>query len=331
MADGREASLKGWLERRAGAWRAVASRLGRVDAGSASADDVFTLAADYRVLARDVASARRHLPNSRTTRALEDLYGRLHARLDREWRDPRDAVLEWLCVALPASFARVRRHVLAVALLFALSSVAGGWLVASYPELAGLFLGPQMIDSVEAGKLWTDGIFGVVPPSLESIGILSNNIAVSLFAFGFGLLFGLGTFYIVVMNGLLLGAILAFTAQHGLAGGLLRFMIAHGCVELSVICLASGAGAFVGEALARPGGRPRSTALRESVAAVLPLLVACVLLLVGCGLIEGYLSPDPGFPLAARIALGASTWLLMAALLAGVRRGRGPVTPAAAA
>jgi hypothetical protein len=42
-----------------------------------------------------------------------------------------------------------------------------------------------------------------------------------------------------------------------------------------------------------------------------------VLLLVGSGLIEGYISPNPTFSLRARIAIGLGYWLFMIALLNG--------------
>ena len=77
-----------------------------------------------------------------------------------------------------------------------------------------------MIASVERGKLWTEGLLNVVPSSVLSVQILANNIVVSLFAYVPGFLFGLGTLYILGLNGLMLGAVFAFVGQHGLAGGL---------------------------------------------------------------------------------------------------------------
>jgi hypothetical protein len=47
------------------------------------------------------------------------------------------------------------------------------------------------------------------------------------------------------------------------------------------------------------------------------LLFACALLLVGTGLIEGYVSPDPHFALWTRICIGVGYWLFMIALLRG--------------
>ena len=83
----------------------------------------------------------------------------------------------------------------------------------------------------------------MVPSSVLSVQILTNNIVVSLFAYCLGFLFGLGTLYILGLNGLMLGAMFAFVGQHGLAGALFRFVVAHGCVELSVMCLSGAAGA----------------------------------------------------------------------------------------
>jgi hypothetical protein len=54
------------------------------------------------------------------------------------------------------------------------------------------------------------------------------------------------------------------------------------------------------------------------------LLIACVVLLIGCGVIEGYVSPNPGVALWARVAIGVSYWLFMVALLSGRLFGRRP-------
>jgi hypothetical protein len=45
-------------------------------------------------------------------------------------------------------------------------------------------------------------------------------------------------------------------------------------------------------------------------------------LLVGSGLIEGYISPDPTFSLHTRIAIGVTYWVFMLALLNGWLFGR---------
>src|SRR5262249_29262841 len=146
---------------------------------------------------------------------------------------------------------------------------------------------------------------------------LTNNIVVSLFAYCAGFLFGLGTLYIMGLNGLMLGAVFAFTRLHGLDDELFSFVVAHGCVEISVMCLSGAAGAAVGEALIRPSHPTRAESFQHAALQSGKLILACVLLLVGAGLIEGYISPNPAFSLKTRVAIGVSYWLFMLALLNG--------------
>jgi uncharacterized membrane protein SpoIIM required for sporulation len=123
----------------------------------------------------------------------------------------------------------------------------------------------------------------------------------------------------------MLGAMFAFTAQHGLAGELLKFITAHGMVELSVICLAGAAGATVGESLIRPTYPTRRESFQRATANASKLLLLCALLLIGCGFIEGYLSPDADFPFLNRFIVGFCYWVLMIGALTGRLFGRRPI------
>jgi len=205
----------------------------------------------------------------------------------------------------------LRGRIAAVTALFLASAAAGWWLVHRYPELAALFASEQMINGVQRGELWTDGLINIMPSALLSLGIMSNNIVVTLSAFTLGALYGLGTLYIVGMNGLMLGGVFALTAQYALEARLAEFVVAHGIVEISVMLPAAAAGVELGEALARPGNRSRTDAFREAVRRAGQLLPVCVVFLVGAGLIEGCVSPDPHFTMAQRTDIGVGYWLLL--------------------
>ncbi|MEM8769110.1 MAG: stage II sporulation protein M, partial [Pseudomonadota bacterium] len=209
----------------------------------------------------------------------------------------------------------LRWHIVSVTLGFILAGCAGWWLVASFPELATLFASEAMIATVQSGELWTDGLLNVTPSSLLSVGIFTNNIVVTLTAVSLGALYGLGTIYIIGLNGLMIGGVFAFTAQYGLAGRLFEFIAAHGFVELSVIAIAGAMGLYIGEALARPGHLSRIDSFRAAVGRCGPLLVVCVVFLVGAGLIEGYVSPDDRFSLTMRLIVGLGYWVLFLLVL----------------
>ena len=271
----------------------------------------------YRALARDLASARQLLPGNIATAALERAYAAVHAAVGRPPRVGWARLLTLFRDDIPAAAASVRSTVLWIALLLVASALAGWWLIATYPELVGLIASERMIDGVEHGRLWTDQLLNVAPAPVLSARIFSNNVVVTCGAFCAGLFFGLGTFYVITLNGLMVGGLLAFTHRHGLGLALLKFILAHGPVELSVICLAGAAGTAVGESLIRPSCPTRAESFRRAVARLAPLLLACALLLCGSGLIEGFISPNPRFSIQLRLAIGLGYWLLMLLFLSG--------------
>ena len=139
-------------------------------------------------------------------------------------------------------------------------------------------------------------------------------------AFALGSIYGLGTLYIIALNGIMIGGAFALAARYGLDGRLFEFVAAHGFVELTIIFVAGAIGFSIGEAIARPAHRTRSAAFQRAVSRGLKLMLPCVVFLIGAGLIEGYVSPNPVFPLASRLAIGIGFWLLLLWTLSGFGR-----------
>ncbi|MEO8064735.1 MAG: stage II sporulation protein M [Pseudomonadota bacterium] len=324
-------ALRGTPDRNA-AWHEAGRRAAALSRRRGSdVADALAVIADYRRAARELGSGRLQEAPADTRRAeyLEAVYADLHDVINRPatrfWQMAHALMRD----QIPAALGKMRTHVLGVVLLFVVATVTGAWLVYTYPDLIAMFASPRLIATVERGELWTDGLLNVTPSAVLSIDILTNNIIVALFAFCSGVVFGLGTFYIIGMNGLSLGAVFAFTGQHDLAGRLFDFVVAHGCVELSCICLAGAAGAYLGEALVRPGALTRSEAFRLAATESVRVLFALVLLLLVCGFIEGYVSPDPEVPRWARVTIGIGYWLFMISLLRGYVFGRSRMKSAA--
>jgi uncharacterized membrane protein SpoIIM required for sporulation len=312
------ADMRAWIVARAGAWRGMVQSTAELRRRRRATVEESLAAVDaYRGLARDLATSRRLAPQSRTTAGLESLYAQLHALIGRRPRGGGAALLGLLRVDIPQAAAELRSRIAGMAALMAISALTGWWLITTFPTLITLVAGEEMIARVEHGHLWTEGIINVTPSSILSVHILANNIVVSVFAFCAGIFLGLGTFYLVALNGLMLGGVFAFVHQHGLARALFTFIIAHGPVELSVICVAGAAGVALGESIVRPKSGTRRDSFQACAHRVGPVLLLCAALLVGCGFIEGFVSPDPRFPLASRITIGSCYWVIMCALMSG--------------
>jgi len=323
VASRSETALGNWLKGRSAHWQRLNRALHEISARrKAELPQLKELVSGYRALARDLSLARAAAPEAKLVARLEALLTEAREVIHRRPGNVREALTGVFRDGAATVAFELRGRIAAVTGLFAASAAAGWWLVDTYPELAALFASEEMINHVQRGELWTDGLINIVPSALLSLGIMSNNIVVSLFAFTLGALYGLGTLYVVGMNGLMLGGVFALTAQHGLAGRLAEFVVAHGMVEISVILLAAAAGVELGEALARPGKLGRAAAFRDAVRHAGQLLPVCAVFLIGAGLIEGYVSPDPHFTAAQRVAIGSAYWLLLLLVLGAPLAGR---------
>lgn len=313
--------LHAWVAARRQDWSALDQSERSLRGRTLTAAEAQTLIEGYRHLATDVTTARTLLPGSTLVQQLAALYTRLHLRLYRPYRPWREQLANLYLDELPAAARRLRPQLAAVGALFGLFAIAGLALVSAYPELARLFASEEMIDGASRGELWTDSIFGVVPASMTSVGIAANNILVAVMAWTLGSFYGLGTLYIIGLNGLMLGGSFAFVHRHGLAPRLFDFVVAHGVAELSIIVIAGAAGARIGQALARPGLSTRSDAFREAVADTGRIFALLAPALLVCGLVESYVSSDPIYPTAARVVIGLCLALLLwMALFGQIRR-----------
>src|SRR5690606_41625173 len=108
----------------------------------------------------------------------------------------------------------------------------------------------------------------------------------------------------------------------GLAGELGSLVSARGRAERAVSCRAGPAGVIGGESLIRPTHAPRRESCQPAIAKSGRLLVLATLLLIGCGFIEGYLAPDPDFPMINRLIVGIGYWIIMIGALTGRLFGR---------
>ena len=314
-SDTEQQALGAWLEKRIPAWRELESLFKTRDRKSTDTGEPRKIISGFHMLVSDLSLARQAIPGSRIHNWLESLFLRGHQLI---FRAPGNTLLRIRDIVAFESPALIRdmSNLLLYTIVLFIGAILCGWLMISvFPDLTTLFASTEMINRVQSGELWTDGLLNIMPSSLLSLSLMTNNITVSIFAFSLGAFYGLGTLYIITLNGLMLGGVFAFTAQYGLNGELLKFIIAHGVVELSVICIAGAMGLNLGEALLRPGTRTRQQAFRKATSDAGKVLVVALPFLVVAGLIEGYISPDPQFELSFRIVVGITSGLIFWLLL----------------
>ena len=78
--------------------------------------------------------------------------------------------------------------------------------------------------------------------------VITNNIRVALTAFALGITFGIGTVYMLTVNGAMVGGIAGAFAKSGIGWQFWMVILPHGALELSAIVVAGGAGLLLGHA-----------------------------------------------------------------------------------
>lgn len=146
-----------------------------------------------------------------------------------------------------------------------------------------------------------------------------NNIRIGFQTFAGGLLFGLGTVFFLVFNGVLIGATAGHLVQIGYSTPFFSFVSGHSALELTGIVLMGAAGLKLGAALVMPGALTRVAALRTAARRAVPLVYGGGALLAAAAFVEAFWSPITAVPSTLKYSIGIALWLLVWAylLLAG--------------
>ena len=188
------------------------------------------------------------------------------------------------------------------------------------PTLREALVPSQLRQVMQSGRTWTD-IEPSLRPGMATL-IFTNNIQVAFLCFAGGVLFGLGTVYALVSNGLALGSVLGAAQFYGVAPLLWSFISPHGYLELTCIVIAGAAGLMLGDALLRPGLLQRREALARAARRAVELVLGAAPVLVVAGLVEGFISPSE-LPMPMKYAIGPLLGLALYLLLFTVGRDDG--------
>jgi len=285
-----------------------------------SPGEIETLGRLYRATTSDLALAKRDFPHHRVTIYLNQLVARAHAVVYRGEPLAYRRMLRFATQGFPRAFRQAAPFIIAAALMMVLPALIAGVATGWQTEAARWLLPPSaqaLVEQIEAQDLWVD--IPIQDRPYASSFIMQNNIRVSFMAFGGGVLAGLPTLWTMVINGLLLGGITGLTIHYQIGFELWTFVIGHGVIELSTICIAGGSGLMLGWAVIRPGLLSRRDALALAARRAVRLLIGCVPLLVIAGVIEGFISPAEMLPWQVKwfVGLGSGAVLYGYLLLAG--------------
>jgi uncharacterized membrane protein SpoIIM required for sporulation len=280
------------------------------------------LPALYRRLCHHLALVRERRYGVDLEQRLNRLALRGHRQLysthGLSWR----AILRFLAAEFPARVRAEGRLVLVATLLFVVPAAAVWVAMAAAPEIVYSVMDPGMVQGLE--EMYQPD--GRVERASESDAMMfgfyvHNNVGIAFRTFAGGILFGLGSIFFLVYNGIFLGAVAAHLHGAGLGGTFWPFVVGHAAFELPAIVLAGAAGLRLGGALVAPGRQGRGRALLAAARAALPLVWGILFLLVVAAFVEAFWSSSWTLPDPVRYGVGGALWLAFFAYLALGGRG----------
>jgi uncharacterized membrane protein SpoIIM required for sporulation len=312
-------------------WDELARLLDRLDRGGfgrLSVEEVKQLCRLYRQVTVDLSRARTNGDDPALIRYLNSLAARAHGRVYSARRVDLRPLLTFVSRGFPRL---VRRHasvLLISAAIFMVTSLASFLAVVRDPELAYSLFDEHVVEyenlrlEKQEGEYRGNFTFDIAQSPLVAVRIIGNNVQVAVTVFALGALCCLPGVLLLALNGRMLGSLTGLVWFHGFLIDFYSLILTHGVLELTAICIASGAGLLVGWALVSPGTLPRRDALRIAAGEAFGLLAGAALMLIVAGIIEAYVTPH--FPQPVRWAVAGASALFLISYLGFAGRDTSP-------
>ncbi|MDF9903055.1 UNVERIFIED_ORG: putative membrane protein SpoIIM required for sporulation [Pseudomonas reinekei] len=292
------------------------------------ATDADSFPKDYRRLCQHLALARERGYSSFLIDSLQQHVLRGHQQLYRHRSRLGAHALAFILADFPRLVREQWRFVLAASLMFFVSLAGFAVLVYLFPDLIYNLIPAEQVSEMQS---MYDPVAGHLGRTAERAAsedwvmfgyYIMHNIGIAFQTFASGLLFGLGSVFFLIYNGLMIGAVAGHLTYVGYGQTFWSFVIGHGAFELSAIALAGAAGLKLGWALVAPGRLPRAESLRLAARKSVLLICGVMLFLLIAAFIEAYWSSMTRASHQTKYLVGAALWLLVVVYLvfAGRRR-----------
>lgn len=262
----------------------------------------------------DLSFARTQYPDSRTTKYLNALAGKVRFEIYRNRRENKRRFITFWTEEVPDVMYACRK-VLGYAFVIFMITVAIGAVSASYDDtFVRLILGDgyvnMTLENIKKGN--PTNVYGEQTPLLMFLMIAWNNIMVSFKVFVWGVFGSIGTGISLGFNGIMVGAFVAFFANEQQFAQAFPVIMLHGTIELTSIVIAGAAGFRMGNSLLFPGTYPRMVSFRMGALDGLKIVMGLVPFFVLAAFIESFITRYAFMHWGLKtIIIGASAFLMI--------------------
>ena len=302
-------------------WQALETLIEQLEArkGVFTAEQLAEFAPLYRKVCHFHALAKERRYSSYLVDKLGDLVVRGHQQLYRRKQPLAQQFLRFIVTDFPRLVRQEQGYFWTATALLYLPGLLLFLAVLWQPDLVYTIMAPEQVDNFEEMYNPANRTLGSARESdtnWQMFGFyISNNIGVSFRTFASGLLYGVGSIFFLVFNGLLFGAVAGHLTNAEYTETFFTFVVGHGSFELTAIVISGAAGLKLGYHLLNPGNRTRLEALKQAGRIAIRLVYGVIIMLAIAAFIEAFWSSNNILVAWQKYLVGAALWVIVIAYL----------------
>ncbi|HWV67088.1 stage II sporulation protein M [Chitinophaga sp.] len=277
-------------------------------------DDPDEMAERFVSLLDDLSYAKTFYSFSKVTRYINGLAAGIYHRIYQNRKEDVGRFQLFFKYELPLLFRKHHRLLLFTLCFFLLFCIIGAFSSAHDETFVRGVLGDEYVNMTERNIANKDpfGVYKDGNPILMFFRIAYNNIMVSFYCYLGGIFLGIGSLYLLLRNGVMLGVFQYIFFSHGLGWKSILVIWIHGTLEISSIVIAGCAGIIMGKSILFPGTRKRLDSLRKGAKDGIKIMVTLIPVFIVAAFLESFVTRYTEMPLAVSllILLGSLAFIL---------------------
>lgn len=250
------------------------------------------LAERFVELTDDLAYAKTFYPQSNTTKYLNGLVSRFHQGIYKNKKEKTSRIFNFWKFEMPYLFYNYHKPLL-YSFLFLVFFTAAGALSAAYDDsFIRIILGDGYVnttlENIEKGNPF--GIYESMPQVIMFFAIAFNNVRVAFIFYISGITASIGTVYLTMSNGVMLGSFITFFFTKGLGMQAILAVFIHCTLEILAFVVAGCAGLVVGNAILFPQTHTRGYSVKRGVKDGLKIVIGIMPVILTAAFLESFVT-----------------------------------------
>ncbi len=243
-------------------------------------------------LTDDLAYSKTFYPQAEVTTYLNQLSVKAYQKIYKTKKKEKGSLKKFWAMDVPLAVLKSHRQLFYALLFFVGAIVVGIFSSMVNEKFPNLIMGDSYVnmttENIENGDPM--GVYSSTGEAGMFLGISTNNVRVSFMAYVLGIFGSFGSAYMLIQNGVMVGAFLAFFIPHHLFWLAFSTIFIHGALELSAIVIAGGAGIVLGNSILFPGTYSRMDSFRMGAKTSIKIIIGLVPVWIMAAILESFVT-----------------------------------------